>query len=42
MSAAEPLVRLAVGVVVERRSAKSAWADFVASAAVTPFKFDPL
>jgi hypothetical protein len=29
MSAAEPLVRLAVGVVVERRSAKSAWADFV-------------
>lgn len=29
MSAAEPLVRLAVGVVIERRSAKSAWADFV-------------
>jgi len=29
MSAAEPLLRLAVGVVVERRSAKSAWADFV-------------
>lgn len=29
MSVAEPLLRLAVGVVVERRSAKSAWADFV-------------
>lgn len=29
MSAAEPLIRLAVGVVIERRSAKSAWADFV-------------
>lgn len=29
MSAAEPLLRLAVGVVIERRSAKSAWADFV-------------
>lgn len=29
MSAAEPLLRLAVGVVVERRNAKSAWADFV-------------
>jgi hypothetical protein len=29
MSAAEPLLRLAVGVVVERRSATSAWADFV-------------
>jgi hypothetical protein len=29
MSAAEPLLRLAVGVVIERRSAKSAWADFI-------------
>lgn len=29
MSAAEPLIRLAVGVVIERRSAKSMWADFV-------------
>ncbi len=29
MSAAEPLLRLAVGVVVERRTAKSAWADFI-------------
>ena len=29
MSVAEPLLRLAVGVVIERRSAKSAWADFV-------------
>ena len=29
MSAAEPLVRLAVGVVIERRRATSAWADFV-------------
>jgi hypothetical protein len=29
MSAAEPLARLAVGVVIERRGAKSAWADFV-------------
>jgi uncharacterized protein DUF3305 len=29
MSAAEPLARLAVGVVIERRNAKSAWADFI-------------
>lgn len=29
MSAAEPLVRLAVGVVIERRRATSTWADFV-------------
>jgi len=29
MSAAEPLARLAVGVVIERRSAKSAWAAFI-------------
>lgn len=29
MSAAEPLARLTVGVVIERRNAKSAWADFV-------------
>ena len=29
MSAAEPLLRLAVGVVIERRRATSAWADFV-------------
>jgi hypothetical protein len=29
MSAAEPLLRLAVGVVIERRSAKSEWADFI-------------
>jgi hypothetical protein len=29
MSAAEPLLRLAVGVVAERRGAKSAWADFI-------------
>jgi hypothetical protein len=29
MSAAQPLLRLAVGVVVERRIAKSAWADFI-------------
>jgi hypothetical protein len=29
VSAAEPLLRLAAGVVVERRSIKSPWADFV-------------
>jgi hypothetical protein len=29
MSAAEPLARLGVGVVVERRSARSPWADFI-------------
>jgi len=29
MSTAEPLARLGVGVVVERRSAKSGWADFI-------------
>ena len=29
MSHAEPLVRIPVGVVIERRKAKSAWADFV-------------
>jgi len=29
MSAAEPLLRLVVGVVIERRSAKSPWADFI-------------
>lgn len=29
MSRAEPLARLAVGVVVERRKAKSAWVDYV-------------
>lgn len=29
MSTAEPLLRLAVGVVIERRRSKSAWADFI-------------
>ena len=29
MSSAEPLARIRVGVVVERRKAKSAWADFL-------------
>jgi len=29
MSAAEPLLRLAVGVVIERRGAKSPWSDFI-------------
>ena len=29
MSTIEPLVRIAVGIVVERRKAMSPWADFV-------------